>query len=76
MDQRLIARGHGDGEARFRGPALPQFAHDATAALPDHGGDVRGSRWRAREKTRRAPLVGTIQIDPLKKNQMIMYVQT
>jgi len=74
IDQRIISRGHGDVEARFQVPELPQFANDAPADLLDHVGDVSVSRWLARKKTRCAPLVGTIQIDPLKKDKMIMHV--
>ena len=58
-----------------RYPSCRSCADDAPADLLDHGGDV-GIRGRlAREKARRAALVGAIEIDPLKEDHMKMEIQ-
>jgi len=75
VKQGIISRGHGGVDARFQVPELPQCADDAPADLLDYVCDVGVSRWLAREKTRRAPLVGAIEIDPLKEDNMKMKMQ-
>src|SRR5215510_1971176 len=45
------------------------------ADLLDHVCDVGVSRWLDREKAWLEPLVGAIQIDPFKEDNMIMHIQ-
>jgi hypothetical protein len=53
---------------------MAELADDTMADLVDHGGDVGVGRGLDREKAWLAPLVGTIEIDALQKNDMKMQV--
>ena len=56
---------HHGGRTRFEVSQMAQRADDPPAARLDHGGDGGVGRGLALEKAWLAPLVGTIQRDPL-----------
>jgi hypothetical protein len=66
IPQWVITCRHRGVEAHFQVPQLTELAHDPMADRLDHGGNVGIGRRLTCDKAWRAPLVGAIQIDPLK----------
>src|SRR5262249_20767819 len=75
IPQWVIACRHSGVEARFQVPQLAELVHDPMADLRDERGYIGIGGRLACDKAWRAPLVGAIQIHPLKKNHMIMEIQ-
>jgi len=75
IDQRIIACLHHGVETRFEVPEMAELADDSMADLLDDVSDVGVGRGRDCEKAWLASLVGAIQIDPFKEDNMIMQIQ-
>jgi len=69
----MAGRHHGV-ETRFEVPQLVERADDPMADLLDDVSDAGVGRGRDCEKAWLAPLVGTIEIDALQKNDMKVQV--
>ena len=74
VEQRIIPRGHGVVDARLQVSQPTQRADDPPADRLDYRGNVGITGRLALEKARREALVGPIKIDPLKEDNMKMYI--
>ena len=73
--QGVIACGRRRVEARLQVSQPTQRADDAPTDFLDHSGDVGIAGRLACDKARLEALVGTIQIDPFKKDTMKMDIE-
>ena len=72
---RIIPRGHGVVDACLQVSQPTQRADDPPTALLDHVCDVAVGRHLDLEKARLATLVGAIEIDTLKEDQVIVHIE-
>ena len=74
IHQGVIAGRHCSVATRFQVSQVTELAHDPPTDRLDHGGDVGVGRGLTLEKTRRATLVGAIEVDTLHEDAMEMEV--